>query len=481
MITQASDTTSPGTETFDCPLCVDLDGTLVRTDMVVESFVALLRQRPFHLLFFPYWLLMGRGRLKAEVAARVRLDPVPLPYHQEFMEFILSEKRRGRRLVLATAADQKIADSIARHLGIFDVVLGSNNDRNLKGSEKARVLADEFGVRGFSYAGNESCDLAVWKVARSAITVNVSKSVLRRMPRQVPIEQRFTRDQNRLKLLLRALRPHQWVKNILVLVPIVTAGGLGDFAAWRKLILLLAAFCSTASGLYLFNDTLDVSADRNHPRKKNRPFAGGQLPLAMGLGLTPLLVVAGLGLGMAAGGTRFLLAYAAVSLLYSLKLKELPLVDIFSLAALYSLRLFSGGEVSNYPVSFWLLAFSSFFFFSLAIIKRVAELNGTGNSGRGYLSQDREILQTIGVGASLVSSTLLALYVQSDVVARQHANPRILWVIVPLMLFWQCHLWLATGRGSMHDDPIVYAARDWVSWLTGVALLAALVASFVRF
>jgi 4-hydroxybenzoate polyprenyltransferase len=462
-------------------LCVDLDGTLVKTDTLVESCVALLRQCPSQIFLLPLWICKGRAFLKQKVASVVNLDPNLLPYRQELLEYLQQEKKRGRRIVLATAASRPVAEKVAAHLKLFDEVLSSDETCNLKGVDKAKALTEKFGRRGFCYAGNDRSDLPIWAASRGAIAVDASSSVLGRILKLTSLEYEFPGNHKRLKSLIKAMRPYQWVKNLLVFVPILTSGALAEMEAWSHAGLIFSAFCLTASGFYLLNDVLDIHTDRNHPVKKERPFASGALPLQLGLFIAPLLVAAGLGFAAMAGGVIYLIAYALTSFLYSVRLKGLPLVDIFTLAALYSLRLFAGGAVTGHAVSFWLLAFSSFFFLSLAVVKRVAELTKNERPVRGYLPQDRQILQVIGVGAGLVSSNLLALYVQSDAVIQQHQHPKLLWAIVPLMLFFQCRLWLSTARGYMRDDPVVYAATDWVTWIVGIALAAILIASFIRF
>jgi 4-hydroxybenzoate polyprenyltransferase len=281
------------------------------------------------------------------------------------------------------------------------------------------------------------------------------------------------------------MRPHQWAKNLLVFVPLVAARAIGDLPGWGAAGMIFLAFCLTASGIYLVNDLCDLAADRRHPAKSRRPFASGALPVQWGLVAAPLLLLLGLAIGAAVGTLSLLLIYAGCSLAYSLWLKSRPLVDVFLLAALYGLRLLAGGEATGYHVSAWLLAFSSFVFLGLAIVKRVAELRslpagrGTRAAGRGYGADDLPIMQLMGVASSFVASLVLALYVQSELGSPLGREPTVAWVLVPLVLFWQCRVWLATSRGRMNDDPIVFAARDWVSWLVagcafGVLLLGPL-------
>jgi 4-hydroxybenzoate polyprenyltransferase len=284
---------------------------------------------------------------------------------------------------------------------------------------------------------------------------------------------------------LKEIRPRQWLKNLLVFVPIVTAGSYADLAVWENAILAFAAFCATASGIYVVNDLLDLEADRAHPRKRYRPLASGAMPVSWAYVMAPSLFLIGGGLALWTGILPYVIMYAVCSTAYSAKLKEMPLVDVFLLAGLYSLRLYAGGIATGNTVSLWLFAFSCFLFLGLAIIKRIAELEDLRRRGedkaarRGYGTGDILILGAFGTNASFVSSMILALYVQSDAVASAGRDQELLWVIVPLMLFWQCRLWLATARGYMSDDPIVYTMKDWVSVLVGVALIATMVLSFV--
>lgn len=286
---------------------------------------------------------------------------------------------------------------------------------------------------------------------------------------------------------MRVLRPHQWVKNLLALVPLLSAGAVADAQGWLSSAAMFGAFCAMASGAYILNDISDLAADRQHPRKSRRPLASGDLSVGQGLALVLPLWALAVALGTYSGALPVLLLYAATSVAYSYRLKEVPLVDVFTLAGLYTLRLFGGGVASGYPVSLWLLAFSSFFFLSLAMVKRVSELSRLQTSSqveaarRGYSVQDLGMLQTMGTGAAFVSSLVLSLYVQSDIASRSYASPSVLWAVIPLLLFWQCHLWLSTARGQMHDDPIVYALRDRVSWAVLALLIVVVVAARLQF
>ncbi|WP_325680981.1 UbiA family prenyltransferase [Rhodopila sp.] len=453
------------------PLCVDLDGTLIRTDLLLESFVAVMAARPWLLLLVPLWLLRGKAFLKSRLADRFELHPALLPYDQRVLDYVAAQKAQGRTVALVTAANQRLARQVADHLGLFDIVMASDARHNLGGRNKAAALVERFGA--FEYIGNGRTDLAVWRNAARVTVANPSRGLrpgtLRRHLSRAP-DLLFPRPDRAWKGLAKALRPHQWSKNLLVFVPIITANQLGNLPAWGHAALAFASFCATASAIYIINDLTDLAADRAHPRKRRRPFASGAIPLSLPvLALGPVLLILGLA-GAAISGVALALGlYAAASLTYSLWLKKLPLVDVFTLAFLYVSRMIVGGLATGFVLSLWLLGFSAFLFLALAMVKRVAELQATEAKGsvkrRGYHTQDAPMLTTMGVASSFAASVLLTLYVQSDEVAARYSAPYVLWLLVPLILFWQLRLWLSTSRGYMHDDPIVYSGRDWVSWL----------------
>jgi 4-hydroxybenzoate polyprenyltransferase/phosphoserine phosphatase len=457
------------------PLCVDLDGTLVAGDTLVEGVASLVHGGGL-LDAVAALCRGGRAAFKRRVAERGSIDCAILPYNEDLLGFLRQQKAAGRRLMLATAADRRIAEAIAAHLDLFDEVIASDGAHNLKGAAKAEALMQRFGRGGFDYAGNDRSDLAIWRSARAAILVNTSPAVARAARKVSEIALELPRRTRLLPAALKAARPHQWVKNLLVFVPILTAHALDELSAWFYAAFLFAAFCATASAIYIINDLVDLAADRRHPRKRLRPFASGALSLSAGLAMAAALLCAGVPLAALSHGLYIVAVYAMMSITYSFWLKRQPLVDVFLLAALYTVRMFGGGEATGHRLSLWLLAFSTFLFLGLALLKRVEELSSQAVRSsrplgrRGYLSSDADILQTMGCGASFASSLVLALFVQSEATAERYASPGLLWAIVPLMLFWQCRLWLSTARGYMHDDPIVYAARDWVSWSIGIAV-----------
>lgn len=466
------------------PICVDLDGTLLRIDTLHEAAAGMCLADPRAALRLPAWLAAGKLRVKAELARRWVFDPATLPYSPELLTWLRARRAEGARLVLCTAAHRTIAERIAAHLGLFDEVIAADAACNPRGAAKAERLCRRFGRGGFVYAGNDATDLVVWDRAAAAVVVNASAGTRRRALARHPDALVLDRP-HRLRAALRAVRAHQWLKNTLCLVPPLAAGDFVHAAAWSHAALVMLGFCLVASTVYLLNDLSDLAADRAHPRKANRPTASGALPVAAALPLAALLLVGGMACGWAGNGAGPIAAYLAVTCAYSVWLKRLPLVDVFVLAGLYTLRLFGGGEASGHAVSLWLLGFSSFLFLGLALVKRVAELQrlpppGTALlAGRGYQAGDLPTLRGFGWAASFTSTVVLALYVQSDTASRAYGHPALLWVAVPLLLLWQCRLWLATARGEMADDPVVYAARDRATWLVLAVLTAAFGAAWL--
>ncbi len=465
------------------PLCVDLDGTLLKIDSLFEATISTTLADWRNLLHLPFWLTRGRAHLKHEIAERWSFNPAHLPYNEDLLAFLRNEHMRGRRIVMTTAADESIAQPIAHHLGIFDEVISSDGVNNLRGATKAEALCRRFGKGGFVYAGNDATDHAVWRDAAGAVVVAASAAVKRTALAHYPVTAVLDRPGGGLFALVKALRPYQWVKNLLVFVPLFGAGDISNITAWQNTLAIMAAFCAMASAIYLLNDMGDLAADRAHPRKRNRPFASGRLSVLTGLMMVPLLGATAVLLGIWSGGLIGLLVYAGLSLAYTFRLKEMPLIDVFVLAGLYTIRMYGGSEASGYGLSLWLLGFSGFMFLSLALVKRVSELARLRSASqkktdrRGYLVEDLSTLQMFGISTTFASAVVLSLYVQSATASSLYRRPELLIGLIPLFMFWQCRLWLSTARGYMHDDPIVYAARDWVSWcvflLTGALVFAA--------
>lgn len=458
------------------PLCVDLDGTLIRSDVLIEAALGLLRRNPFYVLVFAIWLLRGRAHLKHEIARRSELDVTALPYDMRVVEWLLSETRTR---VLCTASDMRLANAVAMHIGGFDAVMASDGDCNLKGSAKAAALCKRFGEGGFDYAGDAPVDLLIWRHARYAVLVNASATTERAARRGGNVTRTFAREGGGASTWLRALRLHQWLKNLLVFLPLLAAHRAFDLPALLDAALAFVAFGFCASGVYVLNDLLDLGADRTHPRKRQRPFAAGELPLAQGLVVAPLLALCGFALALllspAFAGVLF--GYYALTLAYSLRLKRIVMLDVVTLAALYTVRIVAGGIATATPLSFWLLAFSMFLFLSLALLKRYTELTavlGSGGeraSGRGYSVGDLPLLQSLGGGAGYLAVLVFALYIHSAASETLYRRPHFLWLLCPLLLYWISRAWMLAHRGNMHDDPVVFAATDQVS--LGIAALSA--------
>lgn len=464
------------------PLVIDLDGTLIHTDMLHESALHVLRNHPLDALCIPMWLARGKAALKQKLAARSNLDPSALPYNLELLTWLKAQKTQGRTLILCTASDHSIATAIAKHLDIFDEVMASNGDTNLAGANKAKALEARFGRAGFDYAGNSTADIAVWKTARNAIVVNASSQLTAAAAQCCTVEQVFPPPTTNVKTWLRMLRVHQWLKNLLLFVPFFAAHMLSNTQAWLSLALAFCAFSLCASSVYIANDLLDLESDRQHPRKRNRPFASGALPVWVGVVTAPPLLLCSLFLAqhVSAGFMLWLSLYFALTCAYSWSLKRLMLIDCLSLAVLYTLRIIAGAAAINMQLSFWLLAFAIFLFLSLAFVKRYAELevqlsNGKQKAhGRGYYTSDASIIQSLGITSSYASVLVLALYLNSDAVVKLYRTPEAIWAAVPVMLFWVSWMWMQAHRGLMHDDPLVFAIKDKASLLAGLAFAAIL-------
>ena len=460
------------------PLCVDLDGTLIKSDVLLESLLLLLKRNPLYLFCVPIWLLRGKAALKAQIASRVSIDPAALPYNREFVEWLRAERASGRSLWLCTAANERLAAGIAAHVGLFDGVLASDAATNLAGAAKAEQLVSRFGEGGFDYCGNEQRDLAVWRRARGAIVVRGSRGLERAASAHTAVLHTFPAKAGTARAAIKALRPHQWAKNVLILVPLLAAH-VHDLTRAAQTVLALVSFCLCASSVYVLNDLLDLPADRAHPRKSRRPFASGDLSIATGLMMAPALLAVGVLLAALLPGKFQLVfgAYYVVTTSYSFALKGIVLVDALLLASLYTLRIIAGAAATEVPLSFWLLLFAVFLFLSLAFVKRFAELDALRRqqrlraAGRGYHVEDLPLLQSLGTASGYLSVLVLALYINSPEIQALYHHPKFIWMLCVLMLYWISRVWMKAQRGRMHDDPVVFALKDRVSLAVG--LLAA--------
>ncbi len=483
------DSVKPNT---DVPLVVDLDGTLIRTDLLHESVFALLKINIFYLFLLPFWLLQSKAHLKQQIADRVELRFELLPYQAEFLDYLRDEHETGRRLILATASNAAFADGVADHLGVFDVAFGSSATENNSGAVKLSRIQALLEGAPFAYAGNSAVDLPIWKESDSAVLVNAPGSLHKQVEHAARIVGVFEDPRSNLLSLLRALRPHQWLKNLLVFVPLVLSHQLTDAQVFLQALLGFVAFSLCASSVYLLNDLLDLPSDRRHPTKRFRPFAAGDLSIVYGVIAMVVLLLASMLIALTLPPYFFpvLALYYGFTIAYSFWLKHAAMVDVLVLAGLYTLRLIAGAAAVSVAPTFWLLAFSMFLFLSLALIKRYSELqllqaDGQGPlAGRAYRLVDTDTLAQLGTSSGYLAVLVLAFYINSDTVYEQYARPEALWLLCPMMLYWISRMWLLTRRGEMHDDPVVFTIRDrrthWLAVFACAVLLVATYWPFVR-
>jgi len=462
-------------------LCVDMDGTLLEGDSLWESLLALLGTHPWYFFLLPIWLLRGRAALKHAIAERAGMNVRTLLLREDFVDFLRQEKEKGRKLILATAADRGIAEAVAERVAMFDAVLASDGKTNLSGENKRKAIQEFLGEQDFDYAGDSSSDIPIWVAARAAILVGPTPKLLETVQRTVPVGTVFPRRQFRWASLRRALRPKHWVKNLLVFVPPLLGHKLREVHVLTEALLAFVTFSLCASGGYVLNDLFDLEADRLHPTKRSRPWASGQIPLWLGMMMAPLLVAAGW--GIAASLSRLFFAeaviYVAATVLYSAYIKRVPIVDVLVLTGLYLVRILGGGAATGIVVSPWLLAFSMFLLLSLAFAKRYMELvgqssqNGQPNvvSKRNYIPADGDLVRQFGIASGYISVLVLALYVNDSDVTILYRQPQWIWLACPLLLFWISRVWFLSSRGVLHEDPVVFAVRDGVSYLLGLIIL----------
>jgi 4-hydroxybenzoate polyprenyltransferase len=461
------------------PLCVDLDGTLVKSDTLADSLMVLARCHPAALLRTPLWAIKGKAHLKSQVGSMVTLDVAHLPYNRPLLNYLRDEHAAGRKLYLATGADGVLARSIATYLGIFDDVIASDGTENLTGSNKLVHLEQRFAGDGFDYIGNALPDLPLLQGARRAMLANPDLRLSSALKsRNISVSRKFL-DRSRLPFaLIKALRVHQWAKNLLVFLPFLLAH---SFHAASVLIAVAAFFCFslTASATYIFNDLLDLEQDRVHLNKRNRAFAAGDLSVTAGVGIS--LLLAALALSAAAYLPRtflaYLLLYLVTTLAYSVALKRIVLVDVIILSSLYTIRMLAGAAATHTPISPWLAAFSVFLFLSLAMVKRFSELQNlhargvNPTNGRGYLLSDTEQLRSFGTSSAYASIVIFALYISGHDVAALYHHPNRMWLMTPLMILWLSRVWLLASRGLLDEDPVVFALTDRMSLLLGLGVL----------
>lgn len=465
------------------PLCVDLDGTLVKSDTLMDSVMMLVRTHPARLLQFPSWLAGGKASFKRHIVATVNIEVANLPFNRKLLDFLEEEHARGRRIYLATGADSGLAERVADHLGIFDGVLASDGHTNRTGNHKLAAIEERFA--SFDYIGNASPDLPLLRKANQAMLANPDELLrLRLRSSHVAIERQFIDRRPLLRALIREIRVHQWAKNLLIFLPLLLSHSLRTGSVLRC-VLAFSCFSSCASATYIVNDLLDLDADRRHSRKRHRPFAAGDLSVLSGIVMAAILAALAF-LGAQWLPVQFLAwlaIYAVTTLAYSLYIKRLALADVLVLSGLYTLRVLAGGAAVSVAISPWLGAFSVFLFLSLAMVKRFSELQnlreaGTiPRNGRGYLLADIEQLRSFGTSSGYAAVIVFTLYISGHDVAPLYHHPERMWLIIPLMIWWINRVWLYASRGTLNEDPLIFALTDRMSLLTGAMIgIIALVA-----
>ncbi|MBH83720.1 MAG: hypothetical protein CMP70_03480 [Flavobacteriales bacterium] len=463
------------------PIVVDLDGTLIFSDVLIESAISCLKSSLYKFLKSIFLLFTkGKAAFKEMISINSDINIKTLPYNKELIEWLINQKENGRHIVLCTGSNHLYAKKIANHLGIFDQVIASNNTQNLVGVKKADFLSNKFGKKGFDYIGNSKKDIPVWNVSKNIILANCSSALTKKMNSIKAPELIFSSERIGIFTILGALRIHQWIKNLLLFTPLIASHMIFDIDAFKNIFIAFFAFSGYASAIYVLNDLLDLDNDREHPRKKDRPFASGKLPIYFGFVIMPILIISSTLIGFSLGSMFMscLVSYLILTTLYSFVLKPIILVDVITLAILYTIRIIAGGAaISMLPISPWLLAFSVLLFLSLAIIKRYAELemqvveSSVKIKGRGYYTSDASLIQSIGVASSFGSVLVFILYLNSPEVIDLYNSPDLIWFCIPILIYWQSWMWLNAHRGQMHDDPITFSIKDKPSLISGALFI----------
>jgi len=464
----------------DYPLVLDLDGTLLRTDLLLEAALQYAKKSPHTAFLLIWWALKGIAHLKHQLAQRTDLAIELLPVNEQLLSYARRTADEGRTVVAATAANIELAGKVCSRFTFIDEVIASCERTNLKGARKAEALSARF-PDGFAYAGDTHADLAVWREARFGVFAGRDGRLLDRLAKVTSLEADFSTRQATVRDWMRALRLHQWAKNGLLFLPLLLAGAVFDPTRWIACVAAFVAIGLTASGTYLINDLLDLEADRQHWTKRNRPFAAGLIGIPQGIVAAACLLAAGVTIAALGGGlpvVGLLLLYCAVTLGYSLHLKRVPVLDVTILASLFTLRLVLGAAAAEVPISSWLLVFSMFLFLSLALAKRSTEIGrksaaAVASHGRGYIAADAILVAGLGVSAAVAAIQVLVLYLINEAFSNTlYGLPQLLWAAPVFIGLWLGRVWLLCGRGILNDDPVVFAVSDKISILLGVGVFA---------
>lgn len=465
---------------INVPLLVDLDGTLTYTDTLWEAIILYLKKNPLRIFMLLWWLRAGKAYFKEKVSAAAPIDVAVLPYRTDLLESLREQARLGRRILLVTGASRKIAQRVAEHVNVFDQVICSNERENLTGKAKAQAVARLLGSGRYLYAGDSWDDVPVFENADGLILAGAPAACVKRLQRSgKPILHVYPPLGRSFPVHLRAIRIYQWVKNLLIFVPLLLAHRFADFPTLVNAVGGFLAFSFTASATYVINDLFDLDADRNHSEKRSRAFASGRLSIVSGLMLSAglLAAAAGISLLMPLQGALILACYCGTTLLYSGYLKRKLSLDVVVLAMFYTMRILYGGSITGILISIWTLGFSVFLFLCLALIKRVIELRANGPeystvSRRGYLASDVGQVGAQAAASGYLAVLVMVLYLNSPQVRALYRRPDILWAICPLLLYWVNRLLILANRGYLRADPIVFALTDRASLVVAVAVLA---------
>ena len=463
------------------PLVLDLDGTLLRTDLLLESALHYLKRHPFGLFLLVVWACRGFAHLKDQLANRTELPIDHLPLNEQLAAYARGQADRGRVVIAASAANHRLAARVCARFSFISEVIGSTDQLNLRGAHKAVALKARFPA-GFAYAGDCAADTKVWREARFGIFAGRNPRLLAQLQDVTLLEADFSQRRATLGSWVRAVRLHQWAKNGLVFLPLLLAGHLLDAMGWMACVAAFVAMGLSASGTYLINDLLDLEADRQHWTKRNRPFASGQIQIPHAVGATMLLLASGLTIAFLGGGLPLLgalLLYCATTVAYSLYLKRIPILDVTTLAALFTMRLGVGSIAAAVRLSSWLAVFSMFLFLSLALAKRGTEIGrkiaaGAGSAhGRGYIAADAPLINSLGVSTAFGAVLMMVLYLVHEAFGNAlYKTPELLWGAPVFIGLWLGRIWLLCGRGILHDDPVSFAVTDRISIALGCGVLA---------
>lgn len=465
------------------PICVDIDGTLIATNTLMETAIVAIKSHPLRIFVLCAALAKGKSHLKHLLGQYSQQEHLSFPYNHDVLKWLKAQRAQGRKLVLTSATDQLIAEKISQDLGIFDEIIASTIERPVDASKKYLVLKEYFQDQPFAYAGNSASDISVWNIADSAIIVHATKRVASFAKSITSIEQEFPQEERlTLQTVLREIRIHQWLKNLLVFVPAIAAHMVNQPAVILDATMAFIAFSLLASATYVFNDLLDLPADRLHQTKRLRPIASGSISI-------PHSIALGLSLGCAAilislfmlpiSFFGLLALYTVMNLVYTFRAKKIPYADIIILASFYVLRIIAGSAATGIETSWWLFFFAGCFFFNLASMKRTAELLQLGSEqnmvrGRGYKKRDISVLQFLGFLCIAFSCIVLALYITNYHVTTLYMRPALLWLLLPLILLWASRMWHLTLAKRMPEDPVLFASKDIPSYLIAGALFTVL-------